>query len=68
MHNGDVMPVFVQIYLPNHGEIDIKFGVRNLYVKLWAVLILFVFVQYYSVREGTVQSSQISSQFTGLSH
>jgi len=38
MHNGDVMPVFVQIYLPNHGEIEVKFDVRSLYVKLWAVL------------------------------
>jgi hypothetical protein len=38
MHNRDIMSVFVQIYLPNHGEQDIKFGVRSLYVKLWAVL------------------------------
>ena len=30
--------LFVQIYLPNHGETEIKFGVRNLYAKLWAVL------------------------------
>lgn len=24
MHNGDVMPVFVQIYLPNHGETEVN--------------------------------------------
>jgi hypothetical protein len=38
MHNGDIVSVFVQIYLPNCGEIEIKFGVRSLYVKLWVLL------------------------------
>jgi hypothetical protein len=34
MHNGDVVSVFVHIYLPNHGEMEIRFGMRSLYVKL----------------------------------
>jgi len=38
MYNKDVISVFVQIYLPTLGEILIKFGVRSLYIKLWAVL------------------------------
>lgn len=67
MHNGDIMSVFVQIYLPNHGQIEIKFGVRSLYVKLWAVL-SFVFVPYDCVHKGTVYPSQISAHCTGLSH